>query len=128
MIALVYFLSLYPIQDFTIKTCEIHCIDLNEFEKRFNQHISFTPSSDTLSIETAIDMVRICNTIAYSKTLNTNEKYFNFISYFYSECLALVINKLEALPSRGLSYYSAKHNIYIGGSIHMNSKYCIIDL
>lgn len=121
-------MSFYPITDLSDDTCEIHCIYLNEFDKKVNHYASFTRSNDTLSIETAIDLVRICNTIGFSKTLNASEVYHNFVRYFYSECIELVVTKLEAVPSRGLSYYSEKHNISIGGSIHMNSKYCIIDL
>jgi hypothetical protein len=128
MITLMLLMSFYPINDLSDNTFEIHCIYLNEFDKKVNRYSSFSPTRDTLSIEAAIDMVRTCNTIAFSKTLNANEIYLNFVRHFYSECIELVLSKLEAVPSRGLSYYSEKHNISIGGSIHMNSKYCILDL
>lgn len=128
VIKLMLVMALCPIHDLSDKTCEIHCIYLSEFEKRIIQYKSLNLSEDTISIELAIDMVRICNTIAYSKTLNANELYYNFVKYFYTECIDIVAKKIEAIPSRGLSYYSKKYNLYIGGSIHMNSKYCIIDL
>ncbi|SHN29604.1 hypothetical protein SAMN05216311_108226 [Chitinophaga sp. CF418] len=85
-------------------------------------------NSDSLDLSTTITFIKIFNTIAKNRELKRSDpKYQVFEDLFRKKYLDISCKVIEGDIGRGMSYYSKKHDLYIGGPVHLNSQYHIID-
>jgi hypothetical protein len=106
-----------------------NCMEIGklEFEYLIKNEFDLMQKNDSLTIEKAIIRIRIYNTIAHNTNLQLAEDYKQYNAIFFEKYIEKSAQILEALPSRGMSYYSKKYNLYIGGIPHKNSQYCILE-
>ena len=100
---------------------------LNEFNKKIADRIDFMQQEKAMTVQDAVDMVRLSNTISFDVKLQQNESCILYEKLFFEKYMEKAVEILNALPSIGMAYYSKNHDLYIGGIPHLNSKYHIID-
>jgi hypothetical protein len=84
-------------------------------------------SSDSLDLASTIIFIKVFNTLSRNNELiEEDQKYRVFYDLFYKKHLTASSKVIEAGPGRGMSYYSKKYDLSIGGSIPPNSRYFII--
>jgi hypothetical protein len=100
-------------------------ISQSDFDAKIARAIKVMSSRDSATIQDFIEFIRLHNTIEINN-LENRKPYSVFKELFTTKYLELTIAKLEATLSKGMSYYSRKYDLYIGGKPHVNSMYKIL--
>ena len=78
---------------------------------------------NNLELTEYIEMVMVYNTIEANKLFSKNQRFKEYAKLFQSQYLSEIISKLDARLTKGMAWYSQKHNLYIGGQPHQNSQF-----
>jgi hypothetical protein len=70
-----------------------------------------------------ISMVRIYNTVTLIPDSKRSDAEVEFLRRFIPAYLKQAVAKLDASLTKGMAYYSAKHDISIGGNPNHNSRF-----
>ena len=107
----------------------LHVISFDSLVKiYFQRMVEVNELEDTLSLEDALKMIKIENTILKGMIDNTKKSYICFSNYLYRYLRQKLITKVEATLTGGFGYYSEKYNILFGGYMtHPQSYYYIKD-
>jgi hypothetical protein len=76
--------------------------------------------------EDYVAMVRIWNTIVFSRMGTSDTKLARFVSSLLPAHADRISHALGAKPTKGMALYSKQHDLYIGGKPHANSQYRLI--
>lgn len=103
---------------------EFRLIVANELEK-----MKIDTFSVNISTDEAIVMVRIFNTLNIYRDMRVKDapnNYGAFYEIFFKKYFFIIVKIIDGKIAKGMSYYSKKFNIYIGGLEHQNSQYYIL--
>ncbi len=103
---------------------EFRLIVVNELEK-----MKIDTSSVNISTDEAIVMVRIFNTLNVYREMrvkNAPNNYGAFYEIFFKKYFFKIVKIIDGKIAKGMSYYSKKFNLYVGGFEHQNSQYNIL--
>jgi hypothetical protein len=114
-------------KDITMKKANKSGIEifLPDFNKKIEKYLNLMLSNGELNQLDYIAMVRIYNTLEINNLISEKKTYDEFMNSFIPKFLLKAEKELEATLSKGMSYYSKKYNLYIGGKYHNNSIYKI---
>ncbi len=84
-------------------------------------------NKEELTVDDHLTSVRILNTIQANKLSDKDDRYEKYIELYRLEYMQQSVSKLEATLTKGMSWYSKKHDIYIGGKPHKNSQFGLED-
>ncbi len=105
------------------KGIPISQVDFDQLVKSF---IVVFQKGDTLkNINDYVTIVRLFNTIS-TGNFYVSEEYKIFLNFYAPKYAMLAIKNLEAVPKRGLYFYSKKYDLNIGGPLTDNSVFIII--
>ena len=109
-----------PMQDSLGIKMERHSFDslVMETIKKFDKD----PTIDA-SIGDYLMFIRVENTIHFFRLLNTDKNYLKISDLFATKYLEKIVKATEAKLAKGMSYYSAKYDIQIGGQPTPNNFY-----
>ncbi len=103
---------------------EFRLIVANELEK-----MKMVTSSMYISTDEAIVMTRIFNTLNVYREMRVKDapnNYGAFYEIFFRKYFFKIVEIIDGKIAKGMSYYSKKFNLYIGGLEHQNSQYFIL--
>src|SRR5688572_33441263 len=86
-------------------------------------HLRQIRNREIVSEEASVSMVRAWNTIQQDGLADADPVYREFSDAFMHDYVEEVRRVLDCVEVRGLSYYCPKHDVYIGGRIHANSRF-----
>jgi hypothetical protein len=121
----VLFLSslVYPVPQPGCVGIPLSQVEFNNSVDRINELYS----SGNISLKRDFILsVRIYNTITLDRMINENERYKLFYDNFTTEYFPKTVEKLKASLSKGMTFYSKKYDLYIGGQRHANSAFCLM--
>lgn len=72
--------------------------------------------------------VKVSNTIAFCWLEDKKEIYHELFYLFNTKYVSKIVKVLNAVEWKGLSYYSRRYDLRIGGGKSRNNFYRIIDL
>ena len=105
-------------------------ITKSQFDQKVSASISLMEDrlSGSSSVDELIEIIRVYNTISRMDNYGNNENYKKFMQLVHTPKVIRTVNfVLQAnLTKDGLAYYSAKYDLYFGGTPHANSQYRII--
>jgi hypothetical protein len=87
-----------------------------ELTRRMERH-------EQLDEPSAIAAVRLSNTISQDSLEDDSPAFRKFEELFWSDYLEDVAKQLGSQLTKGMAYYSPRHDIYIGGRPHANSRF-----
>lgn len=103
---------------------EFRLIVANQLEK-----MKIDTFSVNISTDEAIVMVRIFNTLNVYRDMRVKDapnNYGAFYEIFFKKYFFIIVKIIDGKIAKGMSYYSKKLNLYIGGLEHQNSQYYIL--
>jgi hypothetical protein len=100
-------------------------INTEEFNNSVRKINNLYSSQKIENTEDYILSVRIANTLVIRGLLEESEEYKFFYENFTEKFLMQTVNALGAKLSKGMSYYSRKYDLNIGGEAHSNSIFCL---
>jgi hypothetical protein len=80
----------------------------------------------SFSVPEFIQLAKIWNTIPLFGLEQKDDSFKTFNKLFFPKYVNEAASHLGALPDKGMSLYSKKYDLYIGGRPHENSHYKII--
>lgn len=100
-------------------------MEYNSFFNLTQEYVSKIEENRDLQISDYVNLVRIWNTIDVYKLENRDSLFKKFNQLFFPRLVESSAQALEALPDKGMAYYSKKHDLYIGGKQHRNSHFTL---
>jgi hypothetical protein len=88
--------------------------------------IKFQSFDDSKSLKDDIIFIRLINTIHFEKLIDISNKYDSLNDLFFKKYLNKIVIITDAQISIGMSYYSKKYDLQIGGKKTKNNFYRII--
>ena len=96
-----------------------------EFNKLINSSIEKCNQFEKLNVQDFILMTRLYNTISINNEYLNNANCKLFYNLYKEKIIHKCIEILDAKITKGMCYYSKKHDIYIGCKPHLNSHFII---
>ena len=88
--------------------------------------IKFQSFDDSKSLKDDIIFIRVINTIHFERLIDKSNKYDSLNNLFFKKYLNKIVDITDAKISIGMSYYSKKYDLQIGGKKTENNFYRII--
>jgi len=98
-------------------------IEAQAFLTLVTQALEKMANTADFSTDEHITLVRIWNTIQANKLSDKQATFKRYTEQYRTTYMPQAIAKLEASLTKGMSWYSQKYDIYIGGIPHENSQY-----
>jgi hypothetical protein len=99
---------------------------VTKFDSLVEKMINKFSTSSTKSIEDYIVITRIVNTIAFEWLFDKKKDYEEIYNMYHATILKDAVKITNAKLSKGMSYYSRKYDLQIGGSKTKNNFYELI--
>ena len=98
-------------------------MDYGEFRKLVLKYLDLMKANTSLTFDDYVTMVRIWNTIELQRLGPRDRDLQNYAKVFFSDYLERASKELNCVVSKGMSFYSPKYDLYIGGKPHPNSEF-----
>jgi hypothetical protein len=98
-------------------------VEMKRFRALAAEYLARMESGVELSTEDYVTMARLWNTILFRHLDQDNELFRRYNTAFFPHYIERIANSLDAMVSKGMSYYSKTYDLYIGGKPHPNSIY-----
>jgi len=100
-------------------------ITMPAFKEKVTRALALIKDEKNLSISDYIEIVRIYNTVVGLYLNACEDSFAQYMKATNPKYILLAKKALEAIPTKGMGYYSKKYDIFIGAKEHQNSQYYI---
>jgi len=93
------------------------------FNTLVEKYLSRMREGEDFDSDEHLELVRIWNTIESNQLSEVDKLFQEYSERYVSKYLQISATKLDATVTKGMCFYSQKHDVFIGGKPHQNSQY-----